>query len=494
MSEHNKLHRITQKLVIKGTLTLASPLVMGKGTGDWVDKAIMRLPDGRPYIPASAFTGSLKNAMELLGIYEKNKEEKWEWLWGSERGGQSKRNREDVYQSHLLVYDLIPTSVASNKISYRDGIKINEQSGIVEEGAKYDYEILEPGVSFPLTIEITVRKKFMNKVDFKSLVSSIIATICHHSFRVGAFTAQGFGRFEVKFDNKERNLEAFLFDFTERNTKRKQHEDAWFEYVETGICNADVPFPIEPSDLPQVQFPAFQINAIFRLKSALMIGASGGEKSKADKTSIQSNGNYVIPGKSIRGAIRHRARRILKIWEDQGIQIRNGDEDDLTSELFGFVKQDGSNKSNAGRGLIRLEETTIPKDAVVPMLQNRIRIDRFTGGVIDGALFNSEPVWTTENEDLQITLTVDTFKGLNESSQKLYKKLLLMLLKDLWTGDLAIGGEKSVGRGVMQGKKAEIINDNIVVASFTWADDGKTAEALNWQEGTPEAINELVAV
>ncbi|MFM7367819.1 MAG: hypothetical protein ACKO2Z_08480, partial [Sphaerospermopsis kisseleviana] len=34
--------------------------------------------------------------------------------------------------------------------------------------------------------------------------------------------------------------------------------------------------------------------------------------------------------------------------------------------------------------------------------------------------------------------------------------LLLLLIKDLWTSDLAIGGESSIGRGRLQGIKAEI--------------------------------------
>ncbi|MCL0081501.1 hypothetical protein M1N64_04660, partial [Peptococcaceae bacterium] len=35
--------------------------------------------------------------------------------------------------------------------------------------------------------------------------------------------------------------------------------------------------------------------------------------------------------------------------------------------------------------------------------------------------------------------------------------LLLLILKDLWTADLPIGGEKSIGRGVLEGIKAKII-------------------------------------
>ncbi len=34
--------------------------------------------------------------------------------------------------------------------------------------------------------------------------------------------------------------------------------------------------------------------------------------------------------------------------------------------------------------------------------------------------------------------------------------LMLLVLKDIWTGDIAIGGEKNVGRGVFKGTNAFI--------------------------------------
>lgn len=34
--------------------------------------------------------------------------------------------------------------------------------------------------------------------------------------------------------------------------------------------------------------------------------------------------------------------------------------------------------------------------------------------------------------------------------------MLLLLLKDLWTGDLPLGGEASVGRGRLSGQRAEL--------------------------------------
>lgn len=485
---NKQVHRITHKLVIKGKLKLASPLVMGKGEGEWIDKAIMRLPDGRPYIPASAFAGSLKTTMSNLGLLQTGSSKKnYEWLWGSEKVDNN-ITRDCLFQSHLVLYDLLPLNESKTNISRRDGIRINYENGIVEYGAKYDYEILEPGIEFPLTMEITERESFLQTDDdLKTIAASIIAALAHDSFRLGAFTSQGFGRFTVL----PSDLKAYLFNFTNENAHKNEHADAWFDYVATGEEPKYQDIPLKDIKMPELNYPAFRVDAKFRLKSALMIGASGGKDSKADKTAIKSNNQFVIPGKSIRGAIRHRAMRILKIWEEQGVQIPSLT-NDLTADLFGYVNQNRTNNNNAKRGLIRVEETIIKENDVLPKLQNRIRIDRFTGGVIDGALFNSEPIWTKEKEELEISFTIEHFKNTSDELKKNYKKLLLMLLKDLWTGDLAIGGEKSIGRGVLQGKSASIIENGKQIAAFEWSDDGNNPAALTWIKGSAEELNLIV--
>jgi hypothetical protein len=48
---------LTRAWVIKATITNTSPLVMGIGEGDVVDKAIAKRKNGQVYIPGSAFLG-----------------------------------------------------------------------------------------------------------------------------------------------------------------------------------------------------------------------------------------------------------------------------------------------------------------------------------------------------------------------------------------------------------------------------------------------------
>jgi len=73
--------------------------------------------------------------------------------------------------------------------------------------------------------------------------------------------------------------------------------------------------------------------------------------------------------------------------------------------------------------------------------QTRIRVDRATQGVVPGALFEEEP---------QVGGRLTTHIELRDP-QRGETGLLLLLLKDLLSGDLTVGGAAAVGRGVLDG-------------------------------------------
>jgi CRISPR/Cas system CSM-associated protein Csm3 (group 7 of RAMP superfamily) len=83
------------------------------------------------------------------------------------------------------------------------------------------------------------------------------------------------------------------------------------------------------------------------------------------------------------------------------------------------------------------------------MYQTRVRIDRFTGGAFETALFEEAPVYGKRDTRVGFRLHVRQ-PELHEIG------LLLLVLKDLWTGDLPVGGEASVGRGRLRGVDASI--------------------------------------
>ena len=85
------------------------------------------------------------------------------------------------------------------------------------------------------------------------------------------------------------------------------------------------------------------------------------------------------------------------------------------------------------------------------MRQTRNRIDRFTGSTIDSALFCEEPVWQQKRDEKTVTL-----KASLKNCSKAEAGLMLLLLKDLWLGNMNIGSGRGVGRGVLRGVHCQI--------------------------------------
>ena len=94
-----------------------------------------------------------------------------------------------------------------------------------------------------------------------------------------------------------------------------------------------------------------------------------------------------------------------------------------------------------------VEETVVVGEA---HKQTRIRANRFTGGTIPSALFSSVPIWQ-RGEGHAVTLHFGARRAKGWEAG-----LCILLLKDLWLGRIAIGGEKSIGRGLLTGLRADI--------------------------------------
>ena len=104
--------------------------------------------------------------------------------------------------------------------------------------------------------------------------------------------------------------------------------------------------------------------------------------------------------------------------------------------------------TTAARGRFIVEETVVDAEMHTQM---RSRIDRFTGGTIPSALFSTAPVWREKDGGRSVTLRF----GVRQASEQ-EAGLCVLLLKDLWLGRAAIGGEKSIGRGTLEGLHAVI--------------------------------------
>ena len=121
-------------------------------------------------------------------------------------------------------------------------------------------------------------------------------------------------------------------------------------------------------------------------------------------------------------------------------------EDDFLGSLMGYSKSDKAKQ----RSRLRTYEVYL-REGVEAVNQSHVRIDRFTGGHIGSGLYTNKPVWQQKADEKTMTMRF-AISGCSAAEAG----LMLLILKDIWTGQLAFGGDKAGGSGVMQGLKAVI--------------------------------------
>jgi len=190
-----------------------------------------------------------------------------------------------------------------------------------------------------------------------------------------------------------------------------------------------------------------RIHAHFIIDGSLLIRAGFGEQDRGPDTvhlhSARPGGarKPVLSGTSLAGALRHRAERILRTIGNAAQATT------MIDNMFGPARITSGDKQKARSSRLIVSETVIENP--VSLVQNRIRIDRFTGSVHGTGLFNEQPVFGKNDTLVTIDLTL-------RNPQDAEIGLLLLLLKDLWTGDLPLGGEIGIGRGRLKGVEAVI--------------------------------------
>ncbi len=395
--------QIFGKIKITGKLILQSPLLIGDGAGEtfdnFTDIHTLKNQDGRPFIPGTSICGVLREEFKSCEIFEK--------LFGDANNFQSAIQIEDVE--------------LDGKIILRDGVKIDSLTGTGEGGAKYDYEAVERGAHGNINILINLRGKYLAELEkFKNTVAEILSKL-ERGIKIGALTAKGFGSAKVE------NLDAEFYDF-----RKKIDVVAW-------LTDKPANEKIFPAKNISADVKTFIVDADFKFNSSFIVRSyklsAADFENKISAVSLKSLENFVIPGTSLKGIFRHRAEYIFKKL--------NLDEKFL-KKLMGCA-DDEKIKSR-----FIVSESYIENKNLVEVEHMRNKIDRFTGGTLQGALFKIKPLYQKNSSP---TLHIH-FEILN--AKDFEAGLALFLLRDLWQGKIALGGEKGIGRGTVQGISVEI--------------------------------------
>lgn len=232
------------------------------------------------------------------------------------------------------------------------------------------------------------------------------------------------------------------------------------------------------------------------------MGGENGHLARVEKRAGESV--LVVPAASLRGVLRSHCRKILMT-----LLVANASEmspypqcqsraDALIGRLFG----------HEGRAsAVILEDATAPyaHGGAHEHEQHFNAVDRFTGGVADGALFWAKAAVSTTKAplDLITTLRIDldrlAWNAPGESPPDhpdWWRGLLLLVLRDAMDGDLILGRGKARGYGVVRicpkvgGQVQKSWEDLLKLAGTAEAPSLDTAEtwlaALHDALGTPE--------
>jgi CRISPR/Cas system CSM-associated protein Csm3 (group 7 of RAMP superfamily) len=476
--ERLKRHQrpIAKRIIVRGTLILDTPICLGSGDADSpTDLALLRdsISD-HALLTGSSIAGALRNYLREYEHGYGTGEQEFD-LASVLFGGT--RCADDGEQSPLIVNDAISSKIPT--VELRDGVEIEGTTGTAKKGQKYDLELLAVGTEFPLCFELLIEQKQnpREQQNYEDRLAKSLALALRGlelgEIGMGMKKRRGFGRCQVKawqvrqFDltQDDKRLEWLLLDHwcTELSPECETY---------SSIVTALGVSLNEEED----RRDRFSIQATFKLASPLLIRSGQDSTGCApDVVHLRSHRDGqlepVLSGTSLAGVLRHRAERIVNTL---------GKHQAIVKDLFGFVEEDSK---QAKASCLVVHESVIENTA--DLVQNRIAIDRFTGGAYHGALFSEQPIFGSD--ETRLTLELELRQPRNAEIG-----LLLLLLKDLWTSDLPIGGESSIGRGRLQGINATMIRQIPGEAIQTWtiSQDG---ERLQVSEADADALGAFVS-
>jgi CRISPR/Cas system CSM-associated protein Csm3 (group 7 of RAMP superfamily) len=425
-----------ERIVVTGNLILETPAHLGSGgVGGLTDlPSLIDPPDGSALLMGTSIAGALRN-------YLREREEGYgareapgsltTLLFGGSRGDP------EGEQSPLIVED------ARGQLPYvelRDGVKIRADTRTAEEEKRFDMELLAAGTVFPLCFELLVSEGVRDRL--LTALALALQGLERGEIRLGARKRRGYGRCRVsQWQVQCYNLtttDGFLAWLVVDHpgwgpSALQQAGTAIAELLGVSLTNQ--------SD----QRNHLTLDATFTLDGSLLIRSGTGEDDRGpDMVHLHSarpdhdNPVPILSGTSLAGVLRQRALRIAKTI---ATDVQKATE--LIEAIFGPEMGPGQREPRASR--IVAEESVIT--GARTLVQNRIRLDRFTGGAYEAALFTEAPIFG--GPDSQVTV-----KLMLHSPKEHEIGLLLLVLKDLWTRDLPLGGEAGVGRGRLQGVEA----------------------------------------
>ena len=434
-------------------LETETPLAIGSGNKDIkTDSVVSKDINELPYIPATTLAGLIRHSLP---------EELQEYWMGFQTKKDGEGSRIILSEGKILSANGNPIdglNLVKDKITQlcrelpiRQHVRINQQGTAVKNG-KFDEEIVPKGVRFCFEIELMAEK------DKPGIMGTILSIIQSDGFRIGSVSRSGFGKIKV-VDILRRDLDLCVPDeltlYLGKSSSLAKEWKGYRPYTPSATKESDC--ILYTLKLRPVDFMFFgsgfgdERSDMTFVREPVVTSWDRGEATVEELERV-----ILIPASSVKGALAHRTayhyNRLEGVFADkktaEELEQGTGKENKAVKTLFG---SEGDRKGkNKQRGNILfsdvIEKQKVPLEKKV---LNHVKIDRFTGGAVDGALFSEEVLYApgkTFNLELMLRKT-----AVDEKDGKIVKAFEAALI-DLCKGYLPLGGGVNRGNGTFKGK------------------------------------------
>ena len=330
-------------------------------------------------------------------------------------------------ETFLLKYENLPL---------RDHVKINHKGvADIENKGKFDDEVVYAGSRFKFRLELMAN----DDGEFKKLLQQINSK----TFRLGAGTTKGFGAIKVVTENS--TYDEFTLnskEYREKSSSLNTSYDKAFPQEKAEVSHTVYMLKIKPDDF-------FMFGSGFGEDDIKMIPVK--EKVvvwDADNKGGFSEEQILIPASSVKGALSHRTayyyNKAIGATIESG-EAKTDENNNAVKVIFGHKKEMAEDKTTelGQKGKILISDCFKEEKKESTKVFDHVSIDRFTGGAIEGALFNEKTIAQRDDWEVEILLENDVKQEFKDAFEK--------ALKDVCTGRLALGGATTKGHGVFSG-------------------------------------------
>lgn len=465
---------VTARQEVRGTLeTLTALRVGGWGPSANADLVAARDGLGRLVIPGTSLAGALR---AWLGTVPGSGGGA---LFSPAELGKVFGNLTPRSQDGEVCRIRVDDAVASpgTTVAIRDGVGIDRGTGSAAAGVLYQHEVIPAGATF--AVRITAEQAAGDRERVGEALDLLLRAAAAGQVVVGAARTRGLGVVRL---TSARRLRVDLAD--------RDQVLAW-------LCGQAAPVP-EPPVEGAAADGCLGIEITWSAVTPVMVRASTVNEPDPDSgravdtvplrtTRPGHDGKtaLLLPGSSVKGVLRSHAERIVRTlrgigdlpgpWLDQV----NDDRLEPVGMLFGQAgnrpgRGTGSGRQQSGDGLgddgaVPGEEARADADsrvadsgrrgalavhdchgtAVQERVVTHVAVDRWTGGAAENLLFSVQEPAAAEWEPLRLSL--DTRRVLaadGDGTREL--ALLLLVLRDLADGWLAVGFGGTRGRGTIE--------------------------------------------